>query len=229
MASGKRPVVFVTAHPDDLAHAMGGTAVLLSRRYQVHVLCLTRGERGIRGKSMAQAAAIRSREEQAAAALLGARVTFLGQVDGEIFADRAICAKVARILKALRPKALFTLWPLNVPDHFMCYTIAIKALHLAGIFYTTEVYMGENGIGGQTNQFDPDLYVDITTVVEAKREMVRCHRSQNPGEASVERVLERNRLRGMMARCDFAEPFKSVMALANRRWGRRAGSLLLGL
>ena len=229
MASRKRSVVFVTAHPDDLSHAMGGTAVLLSRQYRVHVLCLTRGERGIRGKSMAQAAAIRSREERAAAALIGARVTFLGQIDGEVYAERRVCARVARILKRLRPMALFTLWPLNVPDHVACYTIAVKALHLAGIFYTTEVYMGENGIGGQTNQFDPDLYVDITKVLDAKRELVRCHRSQNPTGADVERVLERNRLRGMMARCEWAEPFKSVMPIANRRWGRKAGSLLLGL
>jgi len=229
MASRRSSVVFVTAHPDDLAHAMGGTAVLLSRRYQVHVLCLTKGERGIKGKSMAQAAAIRSREERAAAAVIGGRVTFLGQIDGEVYAERAVCVKVARILKRLRPKALFTLWPLNVPDHFMCYTIAIKALHLAGLFYTTEVYMGENGIGGQTNQFDPDLYVDITRVLDTKRRMVRCHRSQNPTEGKAEGVLERNRLRGMMARCDYAEPFRSVMPLANKRWGRKAGSLLLGL
>jgi LmbE family N-acetylglucosaminyl deacetylase len=219
----------VVAHPDDFANAMGGTALLLSPRHDLHVLCLTKGERGIKGASMAQAAAIRQREERAAAALAGARVTFLGLIDGRVYAERAVCARIARTLRALRPKALFTLWPLNVPDHVMAYAIAVKALHLAGIFYETEVYMAENEIGGQTNQFDPDLYVDISDVVERKRDMVRCHRSQASDAQKVAHVIERNRVRGMIARCDYAEPFRTVMPLVNRRWGRRSGSLLLDL
>ncbi len=229
MSDERKNIVVVTAHPDDFAHSMGGTAILLSKRYALHVLCATKGQRGIRGTGMREAAAIREKEEEAANALAGASVRFLGRTDGDVHADEDLCQAIAAVVEELLPVALFTLWPVNVPDHFMVYAAAMKALHLAGRYYETEVYMSENGVGGQTCQFEPDLYVDITAVVEKKREMVRCHRSQNRDEEAVERVIERNRLRGMMARCDYAEPFKTVMPLANRRWGRRAGSLLLEL
>jgi LmbE family N-acetylglucosaminyl deacetylase len=229
MAETRRRIVAVVAHPDDFAHSMGGTAILLSRSYDLHVICLSKGERGMKGASMAQAAAIREQEERQADALAGASVRFLGAIDGDIHAGPEQCARVAEVIREVKPVALFTLWPVNVPDHLMVYAMAIKALHLAGVFYETEVYLSENGIGGQTMQFEPDLYVDITEVVAQKRAMARCHLSQNPDEQAVERVIERNRIRGMMARCDYAEPFKTVMPLANKRWGRTAGSLLLEL
>lgn len=111
----------------------------------------------------------------------------------------------------------------------MAYTLSIKALHLADIFYETDLYMSENGIGGQTNQFDPDLYVNIDAVSDQKREVIRCHKSQNPTEERVERVMSRNRFRGMMARCKYAEPFKTLMPIVNSRYGRRSNTLLLEL
>ncbi len=222
-------IAFVVAHPDDLAHSMGGTALLLKDDYRLHVFCLTKGERGIKGKSLAEAAAIREKEEQAAADLLGAELSFLGQIDGEVFADRAACEDLAVRLKALEPAGLFTLWPINVADHIAAYTIATKALHLAGRFHETEIYMSESGPGGQTNMYEPDLYVDITPVVDAKRELIRCHRSQNATEANVEKVLDRNRFRGLLARCEFAEPFKLVNPPVNQRWGKPWSSLLLNI
>lgn len=227
--SDKPNIVCVVAHPDDMAHSMGGTAVLLSATHRLHVLCLTRGDRGIKGTAPEEAAAIRTAEEEAAAELVGGTVTFLDQSDGQVFAGEELCTKVAGVLSELKPRALFTLWPLNVADHFMAYAIAVKALHVSGLFYETEVYMSENGIGGQTNSFDPDLYVDITTVVARKRALVACHHSQHPTDEGIDAVLERNRIRGMMARCEYAEPFKTVMPLANMRWGRKAGSILLDI
>lgn len=227
--SEKRNLVCIVAHPDDVAHSMGGTMLLLKEKYQIHVVCLTKGERGIKDLSMEESAAIREKEEIAAAKLLGSEVTFPGLIDGDVFAGEDICIQVCGILTELKPKAIFTLWPINVPDHFMACAIAVKALHMAGVFYETEVYMSENSIGGQSNQFDPDLYVNIDGVIDKKRELVRCHRSQNPTEEKVEAVIERNRLRGLMARCDFAEPFKTVMPLVGKRWGRKAGSMLLEL
>lgn len=229
MASPKPSIVCIAAHPDDIAHSMGGTALLLKDAYQIHVVCLTKGERGIKGASAAEAAEVREKEEREASSLFGAEVTFPGIIDGEVYAERDLCQQVADMLKELKPKALFTLWPLNVPDHLMVYAIAMKALHLAGVYYETEIYLSENGIGGQTNQFEPDLYVNITDVVEQKLEVVRCHHSQHPTEDGVQKVLERNRLRGMMARCDYAEPFRTVMPLVNSRWDRKAGSILLDL
>lgn len=225
----KQNIVIVCAHPDDVAHSMGGTAYLLKENYDFHIFCLTKGERGIPGKTMEEAAAIREPEERAAGEIIGAKVVFPGVIDGDVFADRAICERIADSLKKLEPIAIFTLWPINVPDHFMAYSIAIKAMQLADLLHKIDVYMPENCIGTQINQFDPDLYVDISTVIEKKKEMIRCHKSQNPGEERVTEVIERNRVRGMMALCPWAEPFKLLRPLMNTRDNRREGRLLLDL
>ena len=44
-ASAKDAVVFVCAHPDDLA-GPGGTAILLGEKYDLHVVDYTHGEGG---------------------------------------------------------------------------------------------------------------------------------------------------------------------------------------
>ncbi len=225
----KRNIVFLIVHPDDLAHSMGGTAYLLKDKYNLNVLALTKGERGIKDKSMNETAKIRSQEEINAGAIINAKVTFLDQIDGDVFAGEELCNKVAKILKELNPVAYFTLWPINIPDHIMAYTISMKALQLAGLLNKTEIYMSENGIGGQCNQITPDIYVNIDDVIDKKREMIRCHKSQNPTETEVEKVVNRNRLRGMMARCEYAEPFKTIMPIVNNRWGNKPNHILLNL
>jgi len=222
-----RNILCTEAHPDDVVHAMGGTAWLLKDRYKLHILCATKGQRGIRGKSMDEAAAIREKEEAAACEMLGAELNFLGMTDGEVFAGPQVCERIAGIVRELEPVAVFTLWPINVADHLMAAAATVKALYMADHFFTTELYFYENGMGGQTNQFDPDLYVNISDVIDRKRELVRCHASQNRSDGMVEDVIERSRLRGKFARCDYAEGFKTPMPLMGSRWGRKAGSLLL--
>ena len=222
-------VVFVVAHPDDVAHAMGGTACLLRNKYRLHVMCATKGERGVKGKTQAEAAALREQEEAAASRRLNARLTFLGQIDGEVFADRAVCRLVAGRLRRLRPKAVFTLWPINRhPDHVAAYNIATKAVQLAGLSGDVELYMGENALG-VTNQFNPDILVDIAEVIEEKKELIRMHHSQNPSEAHVDKVLQRNAFRGRFAGCEYAEGFKTLLPLTVRGTGGIITSVLPAL
>lgn len=225
----KPPVAFLIAHPDDMDHSMGGTAWMLKDTHRLHVLCATKGERGIRGKSLGQAAAIRQKEQAAACKRLGADLTFLGRIDGELRADKAICDEVAQLLEKLKPVAVFTLWPINEhPDHVAIYDIAMQALRGAGLYRQSEIYLAENAVGVQTNQFCPDIYVDISEVIEAKKSLARCHRSQNPTEDNIEDVVARNRVRGLLAGCQYAEGFKTIYPLtANGSQGR--ATLLLGL
>ncbi len=219
----------VVAHPDDFAHGMGGTSVLLSEKYRFHVFCFTSGQKGIPGKGPGEAGAIREAEEQKAAAEISGSVTFYRQMDGELYAGRELCEDLAVKLKEVDPAAVFTLWPINVPDHSAVSNICTSAMHLAEIYFTSELYFLENGIGGQTNQFDPDMYVDISGVIEQKREMVTCHASQNPDKTAVDNVIFRNVYRGKAARVEYAEVFKTVHAIGNRRWDRKAGSILLDI
>ncbi|MBA4387493.1 MAG: hypothetical protein C0404_05890 [Verrucomicrobia bacterium] len=218
-----RNLVFVVAHPDDLAHGMGGTCCLLRGKYKLHVICATKGERGVKGKSHSEAAAIREKEEAAVCKALGASLTFLGRINGDLFADQETCQLVASKLKKLNPLAVFSLWPVNRhPDHVSVYAIAVKALELAGLTDKAEFYMCE-GVLGITNQFVPDILVDISSVADEKRSFARMHRSQNPTEDRVERVMSRNVFRGKFIGCEYAEAFKTLAPLSvgggnGRRW-----------
>ncbi|MEK7415933.1 MAG: PIG-L deacetylase family protein [Planctomycetota bacterium] len=228
-------IVCVVAHPDDLAHGMGGTAWLLKDRYRLHVICASRGDRGYytwKGVGLpppnAELAARRSAEEQAVCTMLGATLTFLDLMDGEIYAERPAVERVAQILRELRPVAVFTLGPQEKPDHAAAYLIALQALYLAERFWDTELYMMMRHSETRQGHY-ADLYVDITAVIAEKRRMVACHQSQNPTPEHIERVMERNVILGKLAWCEHAEAFMTGMPLMALRKGRKAGCVLLEL
>src|SRR6476469_4590590 len=95
---GSLKIVCVGAHPDDPESGCGGTlAMYASQGHQVTVVYLTRGERGIQGKSDAEAAAIRTAEAESACRILGARPVFAGQIDGSTELTRASTATMAQL------------------------------------------------------------------------------------------------------------------------------------
>ena len=226
-------LVFIVAHPDDLAFSMGGTALLLCEEYHLHIFCASRGERGFTdGKEhapSAELAATRTAEELAAAAMLGAEVTFLRQIDGEIFAERAVCTQVAALLAALRPRAVFTHDAYDKADHSATAQIAVQSLEMAGLFWETEIY-GAVGMQGGGRRGDlVDIFVNISSVIEQKRAMVRCHLTQVGSEDGVSAVLSRNSVWGQLAWCDYAEAYRAYLPLMGRRWSRKAGAILMEL
>ena len=232
---GSRPnVVFVVGHPDDVPLSFGGTAWLLKDLYRLHVLCASKGERGYRYEGEGrtppseEVGATRAAEEAASCAMLGAELRFLGQVDGDIYAGPEVCNLVAGMLAELKPAAVFTHGPFEKPDHAAVYGIATRALHLAGLFWTTELYMPV-GTGTEFNNAKPDVYVNISPVIEQKRALIRCHKRHSKTEADVEEWIAPNRHLGHMAKCDFAEAYASGLAMMAERWKREAGSILMKL
>jgi len=207
--STRRSVIFIVPHPDDLAYGMGGTAYLLKDKYELQVLCLTKGERGLSREASKETAAIREKEEEAACKILKADLTFLGLIDREVFADRKICERVAEIIKQANPVAIFGLWPIDYhPDHSAAAEIARKAFFLSQV--KAEFYMCEEDIIQQTTQFAPDIYVDISRVIKNKIALLRCHKCQNPNDGMVNRSLEQSTFRGYQAGCKYAEGFKTI-------------------
>lgn len=226
-------IVFIVAHPDDVAFAMGGTAWLLKDDYRLHIFCATRGDRGYPGAAefgpSAEVAATRSAEELAAAALLDAQVTFLGQLDGEIFADRAACTRVSGLLSALRPRAVFTHDPFDKADHAATAQLAVQSLEMAKLFWETEIYSAVWPCGGCRRSDLIDIFVNISEVMEPKRALIRCHQSHLHDESDVEQLLAPHALLGRLAWCDYAEAYRAYLPLIARRWQRPAGSILMEL
>ncbi|OGV51435.1 MAG: hypothetical protein A2X49_16925 [Lentisphaerae bacterium GWF2_52_8] len=177
-------IAFVFAHPDDLAHAAAGTAMLLSKKFNIHAICATKGERGIAGASLQEAATIREKEQKKESKLMGAKLSFLGLIDGEVFASKENSEKLAALLKKIKPVAVFTMWPVDWHhDHAAISDMTRKALRIAGMLGSAELFYFPGGLGSQTVHFNPEIYIDVARVHEKKLEMVRTHKCQNTNDS----------------------------------------------
>jgi len=184
-----KTVVIVIVHPDDLAFGLGGTAWLLKAKYKIHVVCLLAYGHP------------RLEEQQAECAMLNADLTFLDLNPDAVYAGREICEELAEVLRHVAPVAVFSMWPIDFhPEHAACSEITRRALHLSRV--RAEFYMFEEGLGDQTAQFEPDIFVDITAVMDNKLALIRCHPSQGYERLS-KRALEQAAFRGMQAHCRF--------------------------
>src|SRR2546425_12035793 len=163
-------VVCVGGHPDDPESGCGGTlARYAALAHAVTIIYLTRGERGIAGKSLEQAAQIRSAECETACKIIGAKPTFFGQTDGATEVTRAQVDAMSRVLAAANPDVVFTHWPVDTHmDHQVASVLTIRAW-MGGGRPTARLYFFEVNSGSQTEGFLPNTYVDISSVVEQKK------------------------------------------------------------
>lgn len=171
-------VVCVGGHPDDPESGCGGTlARYAAAGHAVKIVYLTRGERGIDGKSLDEAAHIRTLEAEAACVVLGATPLFFGQVDGDTSVTHPQVVSMTKLLKEQKPDVVFTHWPVDThPDHQVASLLAVRACMALRV---TSVYCFEVNAGSQTQAFHPNAYVDITTVVEKKIAALHAHVSQD--------------------------------------------------
>jgi LmbE family N-acetylglucosaminyl deacetylase len=178
-AGGSAPmsVVCVGAHPDDPESGCGGTlARYAALGHTVKVVYLTRGERGIEGKSLADAARVRTAESEAACKIIGASPLFFGQIDGATEVTRAHVDAMTKRLAAEKPDVVFAHWPVDTHlDHQVASMLAIRACMS---LRTPRLYFFEVNSGSQTEGFLPNAYVDITSVVEQKKSALFAHVSQ---------------------------------------------------
>src|SRR2546428_1009867 len=173
-------VVCVGGHPDDPESGCGGTlARYAALGHAVTVVYLTRGERGISGKSLDEAATIRSAECAAACKIIGAKPLFFGQIDGATEVTRAHVDAMRRLLSASNPDVVFTHWPVDTHmDHQVASVLTIRAW-MEGDPRTSRLYLFEVISGSHTEGFLPNTYVDISPVVGQKKAALFAHASQD--------------------------------------------------
>ena len=177
-AAARLRVLCIGAHPDDPESGCGGAlARYAAAGHIVKILYLTRGERGIEGKSLDEAAHVRTLEAEAACVVLGANPLFFGQVDGATQVTHEAVAAMTKLVAAQKPDVVFTHWPVDTHlDHQVASVLAMRACtSLRG----TVVYFFEVNAGSQTSAFQPNTYVDITTVLEKKKAALLAHPSQD--------------------------------------------------
>lgn len=174
----KKKIVVVGGHPDDPESGCGGTIVkLVQAGHEVTLMYLTNGDAGIEGKTLQEAAAIRTKECVEACKILGTKPLFVGQVDGDSVMSNAELARFKKLLYGENPHVVFTQWPIDShKDHQIASLLTIQAWLQADKRFP--LYFYEVCTGEQTFGFHPTEYVDITDAHAQKLKSLACHDSQ---------------------------------------------------
>ncbi len=203
----KLKIVVVGAHPDDPETGCGGTMILLAQQgHEVVSAYLTRGEAGIQGKTYDEAAQIRTNEALEACKLMNAKAVFIGQIDGSCEITAARYQEMYELLKVENPDVVITHWPVDDHrDHRICSALVYDAWK--NLDKRFALYYFEVESGGQTQNFAPTNFVDITSVIEKKHAACFAHVSQKMEWVYSEFHEKMEIFRGMQANCKYAEAF----------------------
>ncbi len=219
--TGSAPdVLVVAAHPDDAEIGVGGLLLrLVDLGRRIAIVDCTRGETASRGTPE-----LRAEEAARAAELLGGVLRRnLGLPDGALADDADTLAALVGVLRAMRPGLLLGPHPVDAhPDHEALARACRRAFFHAGLRnYRPDLgpphrprlllrYAGND-------HGTPTFCVDVSTVVERKREVLECYASQigrGPegrahylrGTDHVERAEIRDRYYGTLVGRHAAEP-----------------------
>lgn len=166
-----RRVVVLSAHPDDESLGCGGTMALLADAGAAVTLVIATDGEATHGSARTAEETARLRRDEAtrAGAILGAETRLLGHPDGGLAhrLDR-LAVDLAALLDERRPDALFLPWfGDGHPDH--------QALSDA-LARVPTLPDGMEVWGYETwTALVPNRVVDVTTVIDRKREAVATH------------------------------------------------------
>ena len=178
------------AHADDLEAFCGGTLALYARSGHKVVMCVVTDGRGRPQGDPAQIAALRKKEAQASADLIGAELDLLAVPDGELTVNDATRHLFIEAIRRAAPDVIITHSPDDYhPDHNATSQLTMDAAQvarttnyrsaLAPIRKPVPVAFMDTEFG---IDFVPEEYVDISAVWSVKQEMLLQHRSQHmPG------------------------------------------------
>lgn len=189
-----KTVLAIAAHPDDIEFFMSGTLMRLAKAgYALHYMNLANGSCGTTQWDAATIARIRRDEARAAAASIGA--TFHDSIcnDLEIFYDRPTLARLASVVREVAPDILLTHSPADyMEDHTNTCRLAVTAAFVRGM-PNFPVDPPRPPVAGEVTVYHaqpywhcdplrqpvrPDLYVDVSELIENKVAMLSCHVSQ---------------------------------------------------
>jgi LmbE family N-acetylglucosaminyl deacetylase len=195
-----RPARFmvIAAHPDDAEFGPAGTAARWIDAGAVGwLVCCTSGDQGGEDPDADPLvlAALREREQRAAAAIIGyAGVTFLHQPDGALANDLALRELLVREIRVFKPDAVLATDPdtlfykgggINHTDHRAAGIAAVDAVYPAARNPMAFPNLARSGLAAHRVRRlylfwsdRSDTWVDTSATLERKLEALRAHVSQ---------------------------------------------------
>jgi LmbE family N-acetylglucosaminyl deacetylase len=217
---GVRRVLIVTAHPDDVDFSSAGTVAAFTKAGLEVTYCIaTNGDAGgsDRAASRSDMAALRQREQRAAAAEVGVTdVRFLGHPDGRLQPTIELRRDISRVIRQVQPGRVVTQSPErrwdfifgSHPDHLAVGEAAVCAVYPdARNPFAHPDLLEEEGLEPWTvNELwivgvpGTNMAVETTSTIERKVAALLCHESQISEAAAVtQRVMDSGRSSGKEA------------------------------
>ncbi|WP_343674331.1 bacillithiol biosynthesis deacetylase BshB1 [Chitinophaga sp.] len=229
----KLDILAIVAHPDDVELACAGTLMVhAAQGMKVGVLDLTKGELGTRGTPETRAA-----EAADSAKIMGLDVREnLGLPDGFFRNDTEEQLQLIAMIRKYRPDIVLT----NAredrhPDHGRAAVLVADSCFLSGLRKIETTLEGQSQEAWRPKQVfhflqnkieNPDFVVDISAVIERKKEAIRSFKTQFLAPAAdnepatyisspafFENIISRDRLFGQMVGVDYAEGFTTAKVL----------------
>lgn len=205
-------ILAIGAHADDMELACGGTlAKAIEIGHTVKLLVLTDS-----AYTNYDGNVLRTVDEAQEEALAGAKQLGITDVTTLNFPIKFVpyngdtVEAVNRVINEFKADAVLTHWAFDThQDHKNTSQATISAARYQNNLLMYEPFPPS---GRSYAPFHPQMYVDITSVIEKKIAALREHKSQlaKYGDDWIEATIGRARLRGYESGCKYAEAFELV-------------------
>ena len=201
-------ILAIGAHPDDIEFGCGGTLLKYSATgHKVYLLVMSKGDKG-------GDLEIRQKEQENSARILRAQKLYFGNYkDTEIVQSQKLITEIEGFLKDIKPDFIFVHYFDDThQDHRNLSDSTISATR-----YIHNVLFYE---GPTTQNFTPNVYVDITSALDKKYDCLNAHVSQVSkthieGLSIIEAAKSVAHFRGIQGRVTYAEAFNSLRLFIN--------------
>lgn len=201
-------ILAIGAHPDDIEYGCAGTLIKYAERdHRIHLMVLTGGEEGGEGE-------IRNREQHAAAKIIGSKQVFWGGYrDTQLPLNKELIDKIEEVLGEVKPDLILVNYGDDThQDHRVLTEATMSATRYVRNVLFFEVPTTQN--------FNPQVFVDISDTLELKFQVLKAHESQvmktNIEDMSIVELARANAtFRGIQGRVKFAEAFAPLRLFIN--------------
>ncbi len=201
-------ILAIGAHPDDIEFGCGGALIKYSQKgHRLFILVMTGG--GLGGSS-----SVRTQEQKASGKILGAqKIYWGGYEDTHLVVNIDLIGKIEAVIAEVKPHFIFC----NFPDDTHQDHRHLSQAIMSATRYIRNVLFFE---GPTTQNFNPQVFVDISDTLDEKVEALESHRSQvmktNIEDLSIVEVARSSaNFRGIQGRVKYAEAFHSLRLFIN--------------
>ena len=204
----KMNILAIGAHPDDIEFGCGGALIKYADRgHHLSLLVMTEGDLGGAGNE-------RKTEQMESVQIMGIRKIYWGGYqDTRISIDSDLINKIEQVINEVKPELIFCHYPDDThQDHRHLAQAVISATR-----YIRNVLLFE---GPTTQNFVPQIFIDISDTLKRKIDTLEAHQSQIEktnikGLNIIDIALSTANFRGTQGRVRYAEGFSALRLFIN--------------